>query len=445
MGSLSSGAGLSRLSVGEKILKLRKHNKVSQLELVEIMRVRVDRITRAEQGEDTYTAAHIAAAKERFGIVGLPLTERECIAFRERLYIVRDLIRAEKLDEAKAILKEIAHIDRLECCDFDMVMLCKLIEVQLFIVEDDIATVEKKLEIYQKHLKKMNNECLYHYNYCRGALLGHQGHYEKALDYFLVAYELAENNKNLLPEDDERLYYYIAWCYTQIEIPYRAIFFWQKAKQAHTDSRITDFSLNIDRGLALNYIKMNQVKDAVRLLNKCMTKSESLFNDTYIGVTFLYLGFAYKKAEKWTSAIENFNKALTHLPEDTNNYYSALYHKILCTIQARTFVKAREHLGYVKTMGCLNEKWVINFTALGHYYTIKHKMTSYKNYESIAYIEDVAIPHFIKEHDYFSTIEYYALLEHHFEKIKSEMRSLSASKAIKNIYKRCFVNHGRDD
>ncbi|MCL2362402.1 MAG: tetratricopeptide repeat protein [Defluviitaleaceae bacterium] len=445
MGGLSPGTGLSKLSVGEKILKLRKYNKVSQLELVEIMRVRVDRITRAEQGEDTYTAAHIAAAKERFGIVGLPLTERECIAFRERLYIVRDLIRARKLDEAKDIQKEMAHIDRLEPCDFDMAMLCKLIEVQLFKAEGDCATVEKKLDAYQKHLKKMNDECLYHYNYCRGALLGHQGHYKEALDYFLVAYELTENNKNLLPEDDERLYYYIAWCYSNIEIPHLAIFFMMKAKQTHTDNRITDFSLNIDRGLALNYIKMNQLKDAERLLNKCMTKAESLFNDTYIGVTFLFLGLAHKKAKKWASAIENFDKALGYLPENTDNHYSALYHKVLCTIQARTFVKAREHLDYVKTLGCLDKKWVINFTALGHYYTIKHKMTSYKNYESIAYIEDVAIPHFIEEHDYFLAIEYYTLLEQHFEKVKSEMRSLSAAKAIKDIFMRCFINHGGDD
>ncbi|MCL2361220.1 MAG: hypothetical protein FWC73_05355 [Defluviitaleaceae bacterium] len=445
MVNISLKPGLLAHSVEGKIYLLRKHHNIPQAVIAEIMRMRPEGVAHAEGGECMYTESQVAAAKKYFMIVGLPITERECTTFEGHLYIWLDHIRDRRLDEARVIQKELARIDNLEPCDFDTVMLCKLIELHLFRAEGDYATIEEKLNIYQKHLSKMNDKCLYHYYYCKGALLGHQGHYENSLDYFLMAYDMTEDNKNLLPREDAWLYYYIAWCYSSIEILYRSIFFHIKAKQAYAVSGITEFSLNIDRGLALNYIKMNQVKDAKRLLNKCMAQAESFLNDTYIGLTFLYLGFAHKKAENWVSAIENFDKAFGYLPENTDNYYSALYHKILCTIQAKTFAKTRKHLAYVNTLGCLNEKWVIYFTALGHYYTIKHKMTSYKNNASIAYIENIAIPHFIKEHDYFLAIEYYTLLEQHLKKIKTVMRSLSAGNAIKNIYMRCFFNHGRED
>jgi len=69
-------------------------------------------------------------------------------------------------------------------------------------------------------------------------------------------------------------------------------------------------------------------------------------------------------------------------------------------------------------------------------------MTTHGNGESIEYIQNIAIPYFIKMHDYFTATDYYTLLGRHFEKIVSMMNALLMTRAVYGIFKRCFINEG---
>ena len=433
------------LSVAEKIYLLRKQNRTTQAVLAEAMRARPEKIVRVERGEDEYTQAQINAAKKHFDIVDLPLTERESIAFKERLYYWHSLLKARKLDEAKAIHNEMINIDSLKTCDYHMVTLCKMIAVYQILVEEDYICAEEKLSEHQDFLYKMNAENLYHYYKCKGFLCLHKGGYEEGLNLYLKAYDLLENCENIIPEDDERLYYNIAYCYSYLEFPYRAIFFFQKARHAQADNKNIDFFLNIDRSLALNYIKMNQLKEAERLLNRCSLKAESIKNSNSTNLVLLCFGYMYKKANNWPLAINHFDEAIKRFPNDSDNYYSSLYHKIQCVIHARAFSEAKHLLLQTKEFYSSNEMWVTYFTALGHYLKISSNMSTNTNSESVEYIENTAIPYLIKNNDYFLAIDYYTILENHYEKINSIKKSLLMAKAIRDIYLRCYTNHRRDD
>ena len=66
---------------------------------------------------------------------------------------------------------------------------------------------------------------------------------------------------------------------------------------------------------------------------------------------------------------------------------------------------------------------------------------SLPNEDSAKYLETKAIPHFIKTYRYFDALDCYELLELNYRKINSMMKSLQMGLAIRDIYKRCYVNY----
>ena len=313
------------------------------------------------------------------------------------------------------------------------------------IADNNYIAAEKELKNHEKHLEKMTNECKYHYYYNKGFLNARQGHPEKSLDFYLKAYELVENQKDLLPRPDGWLYYGIAWCYSYMEIPYRALTFWHKARQIYVDANMEIFDLNTNRMIALNYIKTNQLKDTEILLNKCLVKAEGIKDDIYVGMTLYCFGYMCQKAGNWETAIGYFDKAIKYLPKQTDDSYSSQYRKIHCIIHTRAFAEARRLLEYAKTTCVGNKLWTSYYEALEYYLKISKNMTSHDNSKVIEHIKNIAIPYFIEQYDYFLAMDYYALLEQHYEKINSMMRSLEMTRAIYGIYKRCLVNHGGRD
>jgi len=428
-----------------KVYLLRKHNNVSQLALAEFIRIGKNKLSRIERDEDEYSEANIEAIKECFKIMAYPLSEQERAIFKARLYYWLELIREKMMDEAKFIQEEMKKIDNLLPCDFEMVMLCKMIEVKLFIAEGNYISAEEKLNISQDYLDKMGNESLFHYYYGKGVLCVHNNCYECGLGFLLQANDLMEDNAGLIPKDDGYFDYYIAMCYSYIELPYQAISFWEKAREAHPDKSIKNFTLTASRGLAQNYIKMNQFRDAERALRRCQIQAESLRDDVQIGVTLFYYGYFHEKTENWSSAIKYFDKSIGLLQKGTDYYYSSLYHKIHCVIHNRAFSKAKKLLEQAINECSSNEVWKPYFIALEHYLKISNYMTSLNNDDSIDHILYNAIPYFIKMHDYFFAIDYYALLEKHYEKRESMMNSLYMTKAIRDIYKRCYASDGRSN
>ena len=443
MKNTSQKKELPKHPVTLKVYLLRMHNNIPLHILAEFIGVGMERLKKIEKDLEEYNEAHREAIKKLFNIVGLPLTEQECVAFRERLYYLYSLIRDKKMDEAKAIQKELVNIDKLKPCDFEMVILCKLIEIQLLLSEGNYISAEDKHNLLQDDLDMMGYENLFHYNYNKGALYVHQDCYDEGLNFFMKASELMDDKKVLIPNENGYLYYYISMCYSYLGIPYHAISYWQKAKQMYPDNNTTGFILNADRGIALNYIRTNQLKDAERLLNKCQAKSEGLKDNAHIGVTLLFFGHMYKKAENWVAAIKYYDMAIECLPVGTINYSASVYHKIFCVIHTRAFTKAEQLLEQAKDIFKENKVWAVYFEALGHYLKISRSMTSYKNKTSIKYIESIAIPHFTKMHDYFIAMDYYSLLAKHHEKLKSTLKSLRMIKGLNDILKRCFIGDER--
>ena len=437
--AISQTEVVKSLSVREKVLELRKHGNVPQDTLAAFIGVGIPRMVALEKGKQEYTEAHLITVKEVFKIVNLPLTERERYAFKVRMYLWRDLVRAGNMVEARARQAEIANIDKLAPCDIDLVILCKMFEAVFLIADGNYAAAEKNLNQAHDCLGEISNETLYHYYCCKGYINITQYCCDVALEWYLKAYELTRTHANLFPKVDSGLIGNIATCYTYLNFPHDAIFFLQEAKPLYTSEKMMIHNVYSNTMFAVNQIHVNRLNEAKRLLEKCSIMAESFRDNALNGRILFVYGLLNKKSGSWKVAVKYFEKAMNCLPESDVNYYPSLYHKIHTIAQTKSLANARRELDKVKIIRNAEELWTTYFIALGHFITIRGRMTL-RNDESWDYIEGIAIPYFREKFDYFFALDYYQLLEENYFRSGCFKKATLMGKAIAEIHKRMLFN-----
>jgi len=426
------------LSVGQKIMLLRKHHRISQELLSETIKTRRDKIVSVERGESNYTKKQLKALAQYFGIVGLPLEKDDREAYVRRHYRWRDYMKAGRMEEAKAFGKKLAPVVKLEPCDPDLVMLHRMFDVRMLAVTGEYTAAEEKLVFPKEVLENTSDENRYHYYFNKGLLSTYRGDYEESIDFFLKAIDIYENSDSFSPENDAGLYSNIARCYIYIDLPGNALFYLRKAKDVYVEDKLSPFHSAIDCDMALCYIQLNQLMDVEKLLEKCLLHAKSLNEDTHVGRVWHLYGLLNKNTEKWETAIEYFDKALECYLENSPPYFLSQYEKIHCLIESREFSKAAKLLAQIQA-SCTDEAWSEDFEALRHCLIISRRITCV-NPESENYIENVAIPRFCDRHNYFTAFEYLKLFEFHFRRSRRPTRATEMKVKMLTITLRCFAN-----
>jgi len=430
-------------SIGEKVKALRKHRNINQLALAEYIGTTNDRVIDIEAGRAEYHDRHIDEIKKLFDIVDMPLDDNDRPAFVRRLYLWRAYMKRDLTGEAVKMRAELAKVVNLEPCDHNLVMLYKIFEARMLVEENKLLEAENNFNLIDP--EKLNKENLFQYYYVKGYISMRNGQYETCLSELLIAHELKESHPGLLPEYDingKNIYYGIAWCYTYLEFPYRAISFLYKAKELCDKDVIDNLMLYLDILLAQNYVRVNELGEAEKLLRSCLSQAQSARDDHYVGITKWVYGCLHRASDNYKMAIVDLSDALKYLQEESENYAIALYEYIRSHICNRQFSKANRLLESVQIKYNSNEFWTQQFEALRHYGIISRRI-SVKNKVSCEYIENVAIPQFEQSYDYFRIVDYCELLESHYVAIKSYRNSLRMGVKIRDVYKRCFINSDR--
>jgi len=419
-----------------KITILREYHRVKKVDMAAAMYIDVDKVYKVEKGQALYSDGQLDNLRKKFDIVGMPLSELECAVAKERLYYMRDLARDDRLEEAKAICTELANIVNLDPCDDDLPLLYRLLEVVVLFADgkDDVAA--EKLDYLQGRLDDMNDEHLYYFKYNMGTLKIRQRDIEEGLEFCKQALEMHESGNKFLPEEVDRLHYSIALCFSYLQFPNRAIFYLLKARGSYNVRRTNILGLRLDIMLANNYVKVNELDEAGKLLDSCLVRAKSIKDDSCIGQTMDVFARLHVKNENWDEAIKCLDQALKYFKEGTFGYLAALYLKIHCIAGNRNYAKAKKLQEETRRLYRMDEVFAPYFRSLARYITVKGRVSIY-NDEDVEYIEKVAIPNFEKNHGYFIAIEYYKLLEAYYVD-KNNKKSLLMSQAIRKIEQRCF-------
>jgi len=424
----------------KKILQLRKAKGVTQVTLASAIYSDVSKVVNVEKGTARYAEGHMIYLKKFFDIEGMPLSEFECVVYKTRLYIFHDYVRDRRYDEANAFYSEMSKLINLDPCDDDLPVLFRLFEVALLIYgHNDIDAAEKKLDYFQDKIDKMTDEHKYHYYFNMGVLHTRRGRYEDSLECYKQALDLSHKLNILASEDIKRVHLGIAACYSFLEFPYRTILYSLNVntRKLYEDRKISAYDIHFDNNLALNYIRVNELERAEKLLYNCLVCAKSIQDDYYYGWTLHNYGLLYKQAENWDKAIYYFSQTMECSEEGSNLYLKALYENIRCWVGKRKYAKAQKILNETKSLYKNHNVYRIIFKALGDYITVKSRISLY--HQPVEFIETEAIPHFEKTYDFFLAIDYYQLLESYYAE-KNAKKSLLMTEAISRIYERCFVN-----
>jgi len=430
-------------SIAEKVKALRKHKNISQQELATYITTTNDMIAAVEAGKAEYSDRHIDEIKKLFDIVDMPLDDNDREAFMRRLYVWRAYMKRDIRGEAVTMHKELAKAVNLEPCDHNLAMLYKIFEARMLAEEKRLPEAEEKFNLISPI--NLDKETLFQYYYVKGYISMHSMQYETCLAELLIAHELIENNPGLLPEYDtngKTFYFGIAWCYTYIEIPYRAISFLYKARELSNNDIIDNLAMRIDIMLAQNYILVNELDKAEKLLRKRLLEAQSVKDDYYVGMIKHLFGLLYKASKNYSAAIAELDTALKYVRDGSWYYPVVQYDYIHSYICDRQFSRAQQLLKPVLAKYSLDEFWTKQFESLRHYCIISSRL-SLKNKESCEYIEKKAIPNFEESCDYFRLIDYCELLESHYKATKSYRNALLIGVKMRDIYKRCFFNPER--
>jgi len=404
-----------------------------------MMRTDVDFVKRAESGNAQYSKVQIQRARKHLDVMDMPLSELEIAAFKRRLYIMYDHIKDRRFDEAKAICKELAPVLKMNQYDDDLPQLHRLFEAQILIYADnDLETAEKKLTSFGRESHSDSTaEQRYHYNFNKAAICTRRMDYEASFNFYRKALKLSSQVKELMPEDIKRLHLGIASCYTYLEFPFKAISHLETARDLHYSRRTSVLDIHFDIELALNYIRVNELKKAERLLEYCLICANSIKSDFYIGNVYHNFGRLYMKREQWEEAINYFNRAGECFEEGSGVHLRAICRVVYCWSKLSKFAHAKRILKDVKHLST-HKVYGAVYEAMRHYVEVQSRITLY-NEESVEYIETKALPHFEETHDHFLAIEYYKLLEAYYAK-KNDKKALSMSESIRRIYERCLIN-----
>ncbi|MCL2752818.1 MAG: tetratricopeptide repeat protein [Defluviitaleaceae bacterium] len=421
--------------IAEKTMLIRKSIGITQSDLAAGALLPEKRVTRVENGKDYYKEDEIKPVKEFLGIAGMPLTVFECETFKGRLYIWRDVMRERNIKKAKEMQVGLQNVVRLDPCDNDLPILYRLFEVSLLVAENKMDVAKEKLDFLESIFGRMNTEHLYSYNFQKGFYYATKDDFENALIYYRKALNIRKNTKDILPDDEERLYYSLAVCYTEIEQPSRAIAFLGEMPKSIFGNKETALSLGVDILKAINLYKIGLPDEAEYILNNCFSHATSAEDEFYIGLSLHNLGRVHRYSKNWEKAIEYFGKALNHFEENTYLHAWALYYKIRCMMETTKLNDLERELIKIAKSLENNDNYTIFLETLRYSIYLNRSMSRY-NPTAVDYIENVAIPYFIKDNSRLEALDCYSLLERLFIKNRQQKKSLEANRAMLEIRER---------
>jgi len=212
------------LSVAEKIKLIRISKNMTQSDIAEIISSNQAKVSKIENGEDEYRQEELDALKKGIKIENMPLTESDCLTFEKSLFYWRDVIRSKQMEEASKLREKMSVIVELEPFSYDLSLLYRLFEFMHLFTEGNIIDAEERLGFLDDKLDKMRLVQTYYYYYNKGSLCIYNKNYKEALIFYEKALELKREHKELLPEEEKRLYHNMARCYSDIEIPNRTTY-----------------------------------------------------------------------------------------------------------------------------------------------------------------------------------------------------------------------------
>ena len=421
------------LSLAEKIKLIRKAKGLSLENLAHATNVSVPTMSRIENGTTPYSDELLGAIVKYMEIENAPLKEHDVEAYKNRLWVINDLVTADRAAEARAAHKDLFPVTELpyEC---DLSVLYTMTDARIFIKEGNIQAVEERVAAAEALVDGASNEALILYHRNRGYLYSSRGDYKNAAIQYLHA---AGIESTILPADAS-LYLNIGIMYTHLGKPNLVINYLERANLLYSHDRTNAVGSYIDNHLAMNYLALGQYSKAKKLLTKSLAAAKSIGNTLTIGTATGNLGFAYAAEGDTQMGLKLVEQGMEYFNEDDEQYKQGLFSKAGYLIIMKKYTEAKEAITQGKSL-CKDEgMFTIGFEALESMIALQ---SSQKNNAAAEYISNIAIPHFMNGGLPYkqTTLWLCDVLEAYYKKHRNTKMATAIAAMIRDIYKEMFI------
>ena len=416
------------LSLNDKIRTIRESKGTTQAALANALGCGDGTMSRIDNNQGQYNSNQLRLARKFLGIENAPLFENEYILFKEQLYSWNGLIKEERFKEAHEKRDELGVIVHLTF-EPDLVMLYKMFEIRLLLIEKNIDLAREKLEASKDLFDETNVENQYYFNYMMGVLRGDEDNWKEALRFFLLAEGLECDEF----EKEPYLLYNLAVCDAVFGRYFLAISQFEQVYLLFNDDRNSVSGMYFDNNLGLNYMRMGHYGKAQELFKRGLIRAKAVGNGRFVGIVLHNLGCTNFKLKKYKEAIDYFDQASECFTKGDNSYLEVLYFKILCLIESKNSL-AKTELERAKTLAKESEHYSLLFEALSH---LPLRETS-----SAEYITKEVIPYLIKIYAYFKAAEFYELLEGFYKRKNRPTKVMEIQALAFELHKKIIA--GRD-
>ena len=413
------------LPLGEKIKQIRMTKGLSQKSLADAMQCSEATISRIENGQLECSPEMLAAIKKVMGVENAPLFDYELTEYKYRLMIWWELIVARKITEAKALQNKLSPIMYLPF-ERDLYLQFNIIEANLLMLETNVPAAEERVNTAEALLENTGDDTLYLFHYGKGLFHAFRIDFVNALKHLLKAYDLKKSEAELLLS--------IAIVYKNLSKPYKAIKFFELAKEKYGGEYFSIAGSRLACFYASCCMHINQHDKAKTLLDEALAMARSINDEGILRMVLATLALHYIKTGDYKAAVEFSNKVLEYgqLKND-KEYEITLFYKGLALLKIKDFAQVQEVVEHGLSISKENELFTISFNTLGHL------MTLYDS-TSTDYIEDIAIPYYRAAND----LKYLALdlckeLEQHYKKKNVKKAGFAIAVTIRELYEEMFM------
>ncbi|GGD00089.1 transcriptional regulator [Thalassobacillus devorans] len=270
----------------------------------------------------------------------------------------------------------------------DLTIWFQLIAIRYFIRKHDTLQAEMSLQKLSAKENKLDRYQTFYYLYFSGLIDCLKQHYKDGL---LNLHEAEEFAKEQGIHDSELLYH-LALTYSHISHSSLAIYYSQIAK------RYFDQTMNIHRGvdcqviLGINFLRINRYDSAEKVFKDILRISQSINDTQLVGKTYHNLGFLYAEKGELEAALRYYYKALEIKKEYSKGYYSTVLRVIHAHQQRGETGQAMAWVDEVLENDDHEPDTTIQFK-------LKKLELAGEGDDYYQYINDIALPYFLKVND----------------------------------------------
>jgi len=441
-------SNIATLPLHKKLKQIRTAKGLSQHSLGSFLGRNTKYVSRIENGETQVTPDVLARILKFMDVETAPLFDNELSIYKSRLWVWRDVIVANRIEEAQNMQKGLSVILSLPF-EQDLIIMYKMIESRLFVIARNMSAIQERIESATPHLDEMSTDALHLYHYIAGIFnfmqtavpftqtMDSESRSEKeiltkALEHFTLSLDYERQSAGFYK--DASLQAFIGNTYTSLGKPVRALISLERSLAAYSG----DYAIGIRKmgaSIATCHFHIGDYEQAKNAFEEVLLHEQAVNNRIKIALVLSDLALTNLMLGNHDEALRQCEEAFSIAKEDDLVYLICLSCKIKIFMKIKKTAAAKALVAEGKQLAT-GEKEIVRvvFEAFGH-------LMSLSSDKSIDYLENIAIPCLRGTAQNHIALEICSTLEEHFRKKEAKYKTLAMAALGRDIYRDMIVGH----